>query len=136
LLQRREQLPVLIENVHFLEDDPLLRQPRRRPKAEEGDGELDGIHLVVFVHGFQGNSFDMRLIKNYVSFLYPESMFLCATSNEDQTDSDILEMGERLANEVRSFITENFPQQSLSKLSFIGHSLGGVKVRAALPRLL
>ena len=45
---------------------------------------------MVFVHGFQGNSFDMRLIKNYVSFMYPESMFLCATSNEDQTDTDIL----------------------------------------------
>jgi len=45
-------------------------------------------------------------------------------------------MGERLANEVKTFIAENFPQNSLSKLSFIGHSLGGVKIRAALPKLL
>lgn len=52
------------------------------------------------------------------------------------TDNDIFEMGERLANEIKSFIIENFPQNSLSKLSFIGHSLGGVKIRAALPKLL
>ena len=64
----------------------------------------EGIHLVVFVHGFQGNSFDMRLIKNYVSFMYPESMFLCATSNEEMTDMDIFTMGERLAIEVKEFI--------------------------------
>lgn len=63
-------------------------------------------------------------------------MFLCATSNEDQTDNDIFEMGERLANEVKNFISENFPLNSLSRLSFIGHSLGGVKIRAALPKLL
>ena len=63
-------------------------------------------------------------------------MFLCATSNEDMTDNDIFEMGERLANEVRTFIHDNFPQQSLARLSFIGHSLGGLKIRAALPKLL
>ena len=72
---------------------------------KHSNSDEDGIHLIVFVHGFQGNSFDMRLIKNYVSFMYPESMFLCATSNEDQTDTNIIDMGERLANEVKSFIT-------------------------------
>jgi esterase/lipase len=41
------------------------------PKNVESERESEGIHLIVFVHGFQGNSFDMRLIKNYVSFLYP-----------------------------------------------------------------
>jgi hypothetical protein len=46
----------------------------------------------------------MRLIKNYVAYLYPESMFLCSTANEDLTDTDIFEMGERLAIEVKTFI--------------------------------
>lgn len=47
----------------------------------------------------------MRLIKNYVSFMYPESMFLCSSSNEDMTDSDIFEMGTRLSNEVKNYIS-------------------------------
>lgn len=63
--------------------------------------DMEGIHLIVFAHGFQGNSFDMKMIKNYVSFMYPESMFLCATSNEDLTDGDIFQMGERMATEVK-----------------------------------
>lgn len=55
------------------------------------------LHLVVLVHGFQGNSLDMKLIKNSISVWHPETAFLCATSNEDLTDTDIIEMGNRLA---------------------------------------
>jgi hypothetical protein len=52
------------------------------------------------------------------------------------TDTDIIEMGNRLANEVKNHINEFFPPDSLVSLSFIGHSLGGVIIRASLPRLL
>lgn len=51
----------------------------------------------MLVHGFQGNSLDMKLIKNNFSLMYPEVSFLCASSNEDMTDTDIIEMGNRLA---------------------------------------
>ena len=44
-------------------------------------------------------------------------------------------MGKRLANEVENFIFEWCPNNSLGRLSFIGHSLGGVIIRAALPYL-
>ena len=94
------------------------------------------LHLVVLVHGFQGNSLDMKMIKNTISVLYPETSFLCATSNEELTDTDILEMGNRLAAEVKNHILEFFPPGTLQRISFIGHSLGGVIIRAALPRLL
>ena len=56
--------------------------------------------------------------------------------NEGETEGDILIMGERLADEIFQFITEWFPNNSLEKLSFIGHSLGGLIIRAALPHLL
>ena len=52
------------------------------------------------------------------------------------TDSDIFEMGDRLAIEIKTYIADNFPNNTLGKMSFIGHSLGGVKIRAALPKLL
>lgn len=131
----------MIYNIHYLEDEVIPKKTnflsqKNVPENKENNGDDEGIHLVVFVHGFQGNSFDMRLIKNYVSFMYPESMFLCATSNEEMTDMDIFSMGERLALEVKEFIAENFPQETLTKISFIGHSLGGVTIRAALPKLL
>ena len=78
----------------------------------------------------------MKMIKNTISVSYPETAFLCATSNEEMTDTDNIEMGNRLATEVKNHIMEFFPPGTLQRLSFIGHSLGGVIIRAALPRLL
>jgi hypothetical protein len=63
-----------------------------------------GVHLFVLQHGFQGNSIDMRLLKNNLSILHPDGIFLSCTSNEDKTEGDILEMGQRLANEVKNYI--------------------------------
>jgi triacylglycerol esterase/lipase EstA (alpha/beta hydrolase family) len=44
-------------------------------------------------------------------------------------------MGRRLANEVLHFIDEGCSRNLLHRLSFVGHSLGGVIIRAALPHL-
>ncbi len=44
-------------------------------------------------------------------------------------------MGLRLSQEVASFVNENLPLSSLGRLSFIGHSMGGLIIRAALPHL-
>ena len=62
-------------------------------------------------------------------------MFLCSSSNEDRTDGDVSAMGHRLATEVIEFIHEYLPGSFLGRLSFIGHSLGGLIIRAALPYL-
>lgn len=77
----------------------------------------------------------MRLLKNNLAILHPDGIFLSCTSNEDQTDGDILEMGKRLANEVKSYIQQFCPLTCLARISFIGHSLGGLIIRAAFPHL-
>lgn len=51
--------------------------------------QYKGIHLIILCHGFQGNSYDMKLLKNYLNYLHPESMFLCSSINEENTDGDI-----------------------------------------------
>ena len=55
----------------------------------------------MLVHGFQGNACDMRLLKNNLSVMHPDAIFLSSSANEEQTEGDIMEMGERLANEVK-----------------------------------
>ena len=77
----------------------------------------------------------MRLLKNNLAILHPDGIFLSCSSNEDQTEGDILEMGKRLSNEVKSYIQQFCPLTCLSRISFIGHSLGGLIIRAALPHL-
>jgi pimeloyl-ACP methyl ester carboxylesterase len=93
------------------------------------------VHLVVFVHGFQGNSFDVRLIRNQVALCRPDTLLMCSHMNEGETEGDIDQMGERLSEEVLQYIHEWCPKNSLKKISFIGHSLGGLIIRASLPHL-
>ena len=44
-------------------------------------------------------------------------------------------MGTRLGVEVREYLNDWCPGKLLGRLSFIGHSLGGLIIRAALPYL-
>jgi len=67
--------------------------------------------------------------------MHPDAIFLSSSSNEDQTEGDILEMGERLANEIKQYIQSFCPVSCLARISFIGHSLGGLIIRASLPHL-
>jgi len=122
-----EALPVLFEDA-YVAVDSAAEDYVRRPTQ-------DGSTVVVLVHGFQGNSFDLRLIKNHICWLHPNYLFLCSTANENQTEGDIIDMGLRLASEVRNFIQEWCPNGGLRKISFIGHSLGGLIIRTALPFL-
>ena len=103
----------------------------------EGNKEMApfGVHLFVMVHGFQGNHNDLRLLKNQIALLYPTSMFLLSNVNEDRTEEDIMEMGERVAKEVKQYVIEFCPASTLRRISFVGFSLGGLIARAAFPHL-
>jgi alpha-beta hydrolase superfamily lysophospholipase len=78
----------------------------------------------------------MRTFKNIISLALPEALFLCSQANEEGlTEGNIFEMGVRLAEEVSQFIRESCPGTNLGRLTFIGHSLGGLIIRASLPHL-
>ena len=89
-------------------------------------------HLIVLVHGFQGSSTDMRIIKNLICIHFPSNLYLCSMYNENDTESSIYTLGSRLAKEINDFLIENCVMH-LGKITFIGHSLGGLIIRAALP---
>jgi pimeloyl-ACP methyl ester carboxylesterase len=126
--------PLLFEECYVKSFEEIrIRQQRQVRRGSEL--EYQGIHLFVMVHGFQGNSNDMRLLKNNIALLFPEVMFLCSSANEEHTEGDIQQMGVRLAQEVNNYITQYCPGCSLGKVSFIAHSLGGIIVRTALPYL-
>lgn len=46
----------------------------------------EGKHLVVLVHGYQGSSWDMRLLKNHLALLYPHLQVYSSNSNELLTE--------------------------------------------------
>ena len=107
-----------------------------RPAAVDEEESGAASHLVVLVHGYEGCSFDMKLLKNVFCHLArPHLVFHSAVSNQEDSTCDIDRQGKNLAEEVQQVIQANFPPYSLKRLSFIGHSLGGLVVRAALPLL-
>jgi len=79
----------------------------------------------------------MRTFKNVISMALPDALFLCSQANEESgaTEGNIYDMGYKLSEEVATFIRESCPGNNLARLTFIGHSLGGLIIRAALPYL-
>lgn len=77
----------------------------------------------------------MRLFKDNIALRHPEAMFLCSMQNQEDTEGDIEEMGEKLAKEITEYIEEWCPTNALGRISFIGHSMGGLIIRASLKHL-
>ncbi|KAL2318163.1 hypothetical protein Fmac_032039 [Flemingia macrophylla] len=96
------------------------------------------LKIAVFVHGFQGHHLDLRLIRNQWLLIDPKVECLMSEANEDKTSGDFREMGQRLAKEVISFVKKKMDKASRYgnlgdiRLSFAGHSIGNLIIRAAL----
>ena len=133
-----ETTPVMIEEV-FEMDDKLSNESDSIPKAtSRAKPTQTGYHLFVLVHGYQATSIDMQEIKNHIAMIVPNSTFLWSESNEGKgTEGWIEEMGENLAEEVNQFFEdEEDVGDEVTKITFIGHSMGGIIIRWALPHLL
>ena len=91
--------------------------------------ELTGAHLVVLCHGFQGSPADMRRIRQALKMWVPGTQVLVSSANSGKTEESVSACGSRLAGEVVSHLKSN---PGIGRISFVGHSLGGVIIRAAL----
>ncbi|XP_074354552.1 uncharacterized protein LOC141693370 isoform X1 [Apium graveolens] len=114
----------------------------------DGDGNLDmesasnfgagrvsdPTHLVVTVNGIIGSAQNWRYAAKQFLKRYPHDVIVhCSESNYSMLTFDGVDvMGSRLADEVLS-VVERHP--GLQKISFIGHSLGGLISRYAIAKL-
>ena len=89
-------------------------------------------HLVVCAHGLEGASNDLRQVRIFLQLALPKSdlHFLMSEANMDDTYQDIKEMGRLLAEEIVQTI--NCSPKDYERISFIGHSLGSLVIRAAI----
>ncbi|KAM9838582.1 protein FAM135B [Aulostomus maculatus] len=104
------------------------------PPEEEDEEFDDGIHLVVCVHGLDGNSADLRLVKTFIELGLPGSRldFLMSERNQTDTFADFDTMTDRLLDEIIQHI--QLYNLTIGRISFIGHSLGNIIIRSVLTR--
>ncbi|KAL6100185.1 fam135b [Pungitius sinensis] len=116
-------------------DLPILASDLPYFPPEENDEEFDdGIHLVVCVHGLDGNSADLRLVKTFIELGLPGSRldFLMSERNQADTFADFDTMTDRLLDEIIQHI--QLYNLTVGRISFIGHSLGNIIIRSVLTR--
>lgn len=92
------------------------------------------LHLIVCVHGLQGNHFDLRLYRTYLELALPlqKLEFLMSEANLLDTFTDFNIMTDRLEKELLSkLVTMPHPP---THISFLAHSLGGIVVRSLVTR--
>ncbi|CAM9315251.1 unnamed protein product, partial [Ectocarpus fasciculatus] len=92
---------------------------------------------VILQHGFKGSAYDMRLLRNAITMMFPDNtQVYAAESNEKESEVSIELMGQRLAIEVHQYIKSREPKMlkdpARGRVSFIGHSVGGLIIRKAL----
>lgn len=100
--------------------------------------QFDGCHLIVCVHGLDGNSADLRLVKTYMEMALPgyRLEFIMSERNQSDTFADFEMMTNRLVKEIVSHM--ELYALNIGRLSFVGHSLGNIIIRSALtsPQLI
>uniref|UniRef100_A0A2P2JJX3 Uncharacterized protein MANES_18G051900 n=1 Tax=Rhizophora mucronata TaxID=61149 RepID=A0A2P2JJX3_RHIMU len=91
-------------------------------------------HLVVMVNGIIGSPQNWKFGAKQLLRKYPRDVIVhCSKSNTSMLTFDGVDvMGGRLAEEVISVINRH---PSAKKISFVGHSLGGLVARYAIARL-
>ena len=101
-------------------------------------------HLIVLVHGLDGSGSDMRTVKTFLqlgleaiinSAGQPQWQvnYLLSSANEKDTYDDIQIMTNRLVDEILSHIRDHyFSKNHPKRISFVGHSLGGLLIRSAV----
>ncbi|KAL5103453.1 hypothetical protein TcWFU_010347 [Taenia crassiceps] len=90
------------------------------------------VHLVICVHGLEGNCLDLRLLTMYLQLALPDHPleFLMSDSNHEDTFGSLEQLRDNLVEEILEHI-HSMPEKP-THISFIGHSLGCVLIRAAL----
>jgi len=91
-------------------------------------------HLVVCVHGLDGNSADLRLVKTYLEMALPSSNleFLMSEINQMDTFLSFEDMTKKLVSEIVYYVKSS--DINIGKISFIGHSLGCILIRSAIQK--
>lgn len=125
----------LLGDIILKENNTMLKQKRSQvlERASQVLGAQCSVDIIVLVHGFKGMPADMKILKGYLNSHFPHLHVLNSKAIEEVTEIDIDSLGFNLALDIKNYLQDTIGEYSMKSISFIGHSLGGLIVRAALP---
>lgn len=133
LTNQKKKLKKKKQNCLWVPRFGCMRLEDDVPTAEAGLNGKDQppTHLIVTVNGIIGSAQNWRYAAKQFVKAYPSEVVVhCSESNSSMLTLDGVDvMGKRLADEVISVVGRH---SSLEKISFVGHSLGGVVARYAI----
>lgn len=120
------------EAKHNDENNHQLNDSNDSTNDSSSNNSNEKLHLVVCVHGLDGNSADLRLVRTYLELALPGARmeFLMSEHNQENTFDDIETMTVALIKEIFDYI-ETFGLKP-ARISFIGHSLGNLIIRSTV----
>lgn len=132
-LSKRSNIEPTLLSCEDEEKLPIMK-PDGTAVVASSQSEEELAHLFVFVHGYQGNSWDMRMFRNHLAVFTEQhnTLFFVSTKNEGKTNDDIRTLGQTLAGEIIDYMKSMGGPDEFGKISFVTHSLGGVIMREAL----
>ncbi|KAF7488241.1 Uncharacterized protein SSS_05221 [Sarcoptes scabiei] len=130
----RSSISTKYQNLLFYSDFNSLASRIPYFQCDSDFRAFKDLHLIVCVHGLDGNSADLRLMKTYLEIGLPMNNFefLMSQRNQGETFDSLETLTDRLINEIENFISTL--NVNPTKISFIGHSLGNIIIRAAITR--
>ncbi|CAI8591010.1 unnamed protein product [Vicia faba] len=101
------------------------------PARTTGNPKNDPDHLLVLVHGIGSSPGDWTYAEEELKMHLGKSFLIYASSSNaySKTYTGIDEAGKRLADEIMQVVKQT---KSLKRISFLGHSLGGLFARYAI----
>ncbi len=121
-----------VNEKEFSNSSGIDEEGTRSDQDSTTDEDDEKVHLIVCVHGLEGNSGDLRLIRTYLELALPGAKmdFLMSEQNQENTFDDLETMTKCLIKEINIHI-ETYGINP-HRISFIGHSLGNLIVRSTV----
>jgi len=128
-----------IENENTIEND--VNSTVQSSVSSTSSDEDIKYHLLICVHGFLGNKYDLYTVRDYFERYINNNeknrdkmkyVYLLSKSNQDNTYLDIESESRKLYEEIEEFMIRKHTK--FTYISFICHSMGGLIARSLIAK--
>ena len=131
--EEMEELLKVTNKAFFSNTRPVFFEEKATKGGLEAAENSAEEVLIILVHGLGACRLDMEKLRTEMRRYYEGNVRVFTSStNEGRTEGDIDAMGMRLAAEIEYELGKYL---KVPKICLLGHSMGGIIIRSALPRL-